>query len=228
MSSPAFTPLPHHPAILPILDADWLEQAPPTLRTNDFLNSVARCINDLPIPMVQLRAKGTEESSRLFMTRWLAALRQHAPHLRVILNDRLAWVAPLDACGVHVGQGDTPAAHCRELLGTDRIIGLSTHTSDEIRQAEGLPVDYIGFGPIFPTHTKNDSHAVRGVELLARMVRMTRLPIFAIGGITLENLAEVAATGADGAALISALWREDWEQRLRRAVEVWQQNRPMP
>ncbi|MBF0263369.1 MAG: thiamine phosphate synthase [Magnetococcales bacterium] len=208
-------------AILPIVDADWLANLPSATRQTLQPDAVARLLHELAIPMVQLRAKGDAESARPFLETWLKALRHQAPDTRIILNDRLAWVAPLQADGVHVGQGDTPAATCRRELGRHRIIGLSTHTLAEIRQAEALGVDYIGFGPIFPTTTKRDTHAVQGVDTLTRMVEATALPLVAIGGITLENLAEVAATGAQGAALISALWQTDWERRLRIAVETW-------
>lgn len=213
MSNPALPT-----GILPILDADRLERIAPASMPPE---AVARLIHALAIPMVQLRAKGGEASARVFMTGWLKALRDHAPETKVILNDRLAWVLSLDADGVHVGQEDTPVETCRNALGAGRIIGLSTHTLAEIRQAEALGVDYIGFGPIFPTATKSDTHAVQGVETLKGVVEATRLPMVAIGGITLENLDAVAATGAHGAALISALWQADWERRLSAAVGSW-------
>ncbi|MBF0191734.1 MAG: thiamine phosphate synthase [Magnetococcales bacterium] len=206
----------------PILDADWLENnASPAIRAACQPEAVARHLATLPIPLIQLRAKGDPARALAFMTRWLEALRRHAPGVRVILNDRVEWVESLGADGVHVGQGDTPIPECRKHLGRGRILGLSTHTAEEIRQAEAFGVDYVGFGPVFVTATKSDTHAVQGVATLTAIAAQTRLPVVAIGGITLERLSEVIPCGVASAAMISALWQEDWAWRLSAACRLW-------
>ncbi|MBF0340670.1 MAG: thiamine phosphate synthase [Magnetococcales bacterium] len=215
---PEPTLLPPLHGILPILDATYLEQIDTLLP-----DTVARHLNTLPISWVQLRAKGDPDQTHAFMLRWQTALRQHAPGIRVMLNDRVSLVETLQAAGVHVGQEDTTVETCRQLLTPGRLIGLSTHSLEEIRQAETWKVDYVGFGPVFATLTKKDARAVQGVTALAEVCRQTRLPVVAIGGITLESLPAVAAAGAAGAAMISALWQKDWEWRMEEACRRWEQ-----
>ncbi|NGZ07718.1 MAG: thiamine phosphate synthase [Magnetococcales bacterium] len=204
--------------IYPILDADWLT---PTAFSPA---AIASHLAQLPVSLVQLRAKGEDDAMAWeFMQLWMQALRTHAPTIRILLNDRLDWVEALGADGIHVGQEDASIAACRAVLPPERLIGLSTHTLAEIRQAETWQVDYIGFGPIFPTTTKQDTHAVQGVERLRSMVAQTRLPMVAIGGIDLEHLGSVAETQVASAALIRALWQGDWPQRLTSACRIWQE-----
>ncbi|MBF0215220.1 MAG: thiamine phosphate synthase, partial [Magnetococcales bacterium] len=147
------------------------------------------------------------------------------PQLRVVINDRLAWVERLGADGVHVGQEDEAVERCRQRLTAGQLIGLSTHTPEEFRQAEALRVDYVGFGPIFATRTKSDTQPVRGVAHLTAMARQCSLPMVAIGGIGLEQVPEVSASGVASAAMISGLWREDWAERLTEACRLWQRHR---
>ncbi|MBF0628335.1 MAG: thiamine phosphate synthase [Magnetococcales bacterium] len=194
-------------------------------RTAAVPEAIARHLACLPIGCVQLRAKGEDEGSALaFMASWSAALRTHAPHIRVVVNDRVDWVVRLGADGVHVGQEDAAVAVCRAQLTPGQCIGLSTHTLDEIRLAEQVGVEYVGFGPIFATGTKSDVRAEQGVAQLAAIVSQTRLPVVAIGGITLERLPVVAQTGVAAAAMISALWQPDWMGRLEQACRIWQES----
>ncbi|MBF0295671.1 MAG: thiamine phosphate synthase [Magnetococcales bacterium] len=201
--------------IYPILDAAWLE-APGIVP-----EAVARRLGALPIAMVQLRCKGNGRQAHDFFARWLPLLRHHAPGLPILINDRLDLALHLEADGVHVGQEDVPVSACRKWLGDRRIIGLSAHTVTELREAEAWGVDYVGCGPVFATRTKDDTQPVLGVEGLKELVRATRLPVAAIGGITLEHLSAVAGAGAWTAAMISDLWRGDWSSRLGEACEAW-------
>jgi thiamine-phosphate pyrophosphorylase len=122
-----------------------------------------------------------------------------------IVNDRCDLALALDADGVHLGQEDLPVALARAILGPDRLIGISTHREAEVREATEGGADYIGYGPIYPTTTKPDHEPVVGIAGLQQARGLTSLPIFAIGGITLENLAAVRKAGADGVAVISAI-----------------------
>lgn len=201
--------------IYPVIDAmrmDHLGHDP---------SDVARVLADLPLTLVQLRCKGEGGTQYRFMARWMEALRSHAPHLRVIVNDRPDLALGLEADGVHVGQDDLPVAVCRRLLGEGRLIGLSTHSLAEVTRAQHSGADYLGFGPIHASTTKNPTISPLGLDGLAEVCLVSRLPVIAIGGIVLEELALVAATGAAGAAMISSLFQENWQERLHQAMASW-------
>jgi thiamine-phosphate pyrophosphorylase len=122
-----------------------------------------------------------------------------------LVNDRCDVALAVDADGVHLGQGDLPVALARRLLGHGKIIGVSTHRPAEVREATVTGADYLGVGPIFQTGTKPDHEPVVGIEGLRQIQSLTPLPVFAIGGITLECLPAVRGAGADGVAVISAI-----------------------
>lgn len=157
--------------------------------------------------IVQLRAKDAAAKDILSSARVIreAATRSGA---LFIVNDRadIAMIAGAD--GVHLGQDDLPVEEARGLLGPEGIIGLSTHGVKEAVEAEALGADYISLGPIFPTRTKKDARAPRGLQLLSEVRSAVRLPIVAIGGITRENMADVFKAGADSVAIISGILTE--------------------
>jgi thiamine-phosphate pyrophosphorylase len=121
-----------------------------------------------------------------------------------IVNDHADIAAAVDADGVHLGQDDLPIEQARKVLGRDRIIGISTHSRQQAREAERSGADYIGFGPVFPTSTK-DAGEVQGLEKLAALRRDVTIPVIAIGGIDRTNVQEAVRAGADGTAVISAV-----------------------
>jgi len=124
----------------------------------------------------------------------------------LIVNDRSDVAMAIGADGVHLGQTDMPPVAARRLLGDDAVIGFSTHTLEQVREAIELPVDYIAFGPVFPTTTKIDPDAVVGLEMLAQVREIAgTIPLVAIGGITFENARSVLDAGADSLAMIGAL-----------------------
>ncbi|MBH0181215.1 MAG: thiamine phosphate synthase [Nitrospira sp.] len=122
-----------------------------------------------------------------------------------IVNDRCDLALAVDADGVHLGQGDVPYSYARQVMGPTKLIGLSTHNRDQVKEAEMRKPDYIGFGPIFKPGSKQDHDPVVGIEGLYAVRSLTALPIFAIGGITVENVGEVMTAGAHGVAVISAI-----------------------
>ncbi len=134
-------------------------------------------------------------------------LRNRAKELDVlfIVNDRCDLALALDADGVHLGQNDLPVAQARRVLGPQKVIGLSTHNDGQVEAAERLQPDYIGFGPIFKPGSKADHDPVVGIDALKRIRSLTRLPIFAIGGIHLGQVRPVIEAGANGIAVISAV-----------------------
>ena len=154
--------------------------------------------------MIQLRDKSGDLRALLPQARAIQALcRAHGAIF--IVNDRLDLALAAGADGVHVGQDDLPAESARHLLGPGRLLGVSTHDRAQAKAAEAAGADYIGFGPMFPTGTKETGYTPRGLEGLREIRAAVRLPVLAIGGITLETAADVIAAGATAPAVISAI-----------------------
>lgn len=154
--------------------------------------------------VVQYRNKSAsmkETYAEALALRKIAAARGVA----FIVNDRCDLAMAVEADGVHLGQGDLPYGDARKIMGVGKVIGLSTHTPEQIREADRLKPDYVGFGPIFKPGSKQDHDPVVGVQGLQQVRRLTALPIFAIGGITVENVGDVMRAGANGVAVISAI-----------------------
>lgn len=125
--------------------------------------------------------------------------------IKLILNDR-ADLARLAHCdGVHVGQDDLTAEDARSIIGPEHWIGISTHRAEQVMEADQTSCDYIAFGPIFRTSSKNNPDPVVGLAGLRQARASTRKPLVAIGGITRENCRAVIDAGADSVAVISAL-----------------------
>jgi len=121
-----------------------------------------------------------------------------------VVNDHTDIAAAVDADGVHLGQDDLPLVCARKLLGSKKIIGISTHTVEQAREAEAAGADYIGFGAVFATPTKEEAVA-HGLELLSAVKKAVSIPVVAIGGINQQNIRKIMEAGADGAAVISAV-----------------------
>jgi thiamine-phosphate pyrophosphorylase len=152
------------------------------------------------VDIVQLRDKGLEDEALIAAAEpFRAACDEHGALF--VLNDRPDLVEACGADGVHVGRGDTPVGEARALVGPDRLIGLSASTVDELGDIAGA--DYVGV-TAFATPTKEDAVA-GGLELLRVAAQTLTVPWFAIGGIELSNVAEVAAAGAPGVAVIRAI-----------------------
>lgn len=126
----------------------------------------------------------------------------------LIINDRLDIALAVGAAGVHLGQDDLPCAVARRLLGEEFIIGVSAHNPAEAVQAVSEGADYLGCGAVFGTATKHDVVKL-GLENLRAIRKAVAVPMVGIGGITADNYAEVLATGADGAAIVSGILAQD-------------------
>ena len=153
---------------------------------------------------VQIRDKDTP--ARLLL-RDLEKCREYAKayNMTLILNDRCDLVLAANLMGVHLGQGDVHPEAARALVGKKRIIGYSTHTPAQARLSLDLPIDYIGFGPVYETATKTNAGRAAGLKKLASICRIASAPVVAIGGIGLEEIRPVLETGAASAAVISAI-----------------------
>jgi thiamine-phosphate pyrophosphorylase len=168
-------------------------------RPDDFLAAALRG----GVDVVQLRIKDGADEDILGAARRFRAVCD-AYEALFILNDRPDLVRAADADGVHVGQEDTAVAQARELVGPDRLIGLSTHSPAQVDAAARTDVDYIGVGPVHATPTKPGRPAV-GLELVRYAASNAAVPFFAIGGISPANVNDVAAAGAERIAVVRAL-----------------------
>lgn len=123
-----------------------------------------------------------------------------------IVNDHADIALAVNAEGVHLGQEDLPLKEARKILGKTKIIGISTHSIEQAIEAEAGGADYVGFGPIFHTKTK-DAGKPKGIQMLKEVKSHVKIPVIAIGGITSENLQSVLDSGADAVAVASAILR---------------------
>ena len=175
----------------------------PTLLTISEL-ALAESLAGSGVDLIQYRDK-TASSRRYFeISRQLSKVL--GPRgARLIVNDRPDVALLAGAGGVHVGQEDLGVADARAVCGPDRWVGVSTHTLEQLAAADRTSADYVAFGPIFQTATKKNPDPVVGTELLRKARAMTKKPLVAIGGITLERAAEVYRAGADSLAVIRDL-----------------------
>jgi thiamine-phosphate pyrophosphorylase len=127
---------------------------------------------------------------------------------RLIMNDRADLAVLAGFGGVHVGQGDLSPEEARGIVGLERLVGVSTHTDEQVQIANVTSADYIAIGPVFATGTKLDAEPVIGLEGVRRAKALTKKPVVAIGGITRANARSVIDAGADSVAVISALFVE--------------------
>ncbi len=125
-----------------------------------------------------------------------------------IVNDHADIACAVDADGVHIGQDDLPIKEARRIM-KDKIIGVSTHDLQQAIEAEVEGADYIGFGPIFATSTKENADSPRGLELLRMVSSQVKIPVVAIGGINIENIEDVLKHGASAVAVVSGILKSE-------------------
>lgn len=161
-----------------------------------FLDGGARCL--------QLRAKGLASGPLLDLSDEIARLARACGAL-LIVNDRADVAALSSAAGVHVGQEDLRPSEVRAIVGEAAVVGLSTHSVEQIAAAAPEPATYIAVGPVFGTRTKDTGYTAVGLELVREASRRAGRPVVAIGGITLDRAASVRSAGADSVAVIGDL-----------------------
>ncbi|MEK7689370.1 MAG: thiamine phosphate synthase [Deltaproteobacteria bacterium] len=155
------------------------------------------------IKAVQLREKGLSAKELFELAHGLRSLtRQYGA--RLFINDRVDIAMAVNADGVHLGQNGFSARDAKKIF-PEAAIGVSTHSLNEAKKAEGDGADFITFGPIFYTPSKADYGEPLGVEIIKRVRKEINIPVFAIGGIKKDNVKDVMAAGTDGAAVISAV-----------------------
>ena len=156
------------------------------------------------VRLVQYRNK---EGSIKDIYRQVLELRTIAADSNMLffVNDRCDVALAVEADGVHLGQSDLPIALARKVVGEHCLIGISTHTPEQVAEATAQGADYLGFGPLYPTSTKKDHEAVVGIQGMTRIRPLTSLPVFCIGGITAESVPEIIEAGASGVAVASGI-----------------------
>ncbi|MGB7294479.1 MAG: thiamine phosphate synthase [Candidatus Aminicenantales bacterium] len=156
------------------------------------------------VTIIQLRGK--KWTGREFLDVGMKAARLLRPkNIPLIINDRVDVALACKADGVHLGQDDMPLPYARKILGKKSIIGLSAATPEEAERAAKDGANYVGVGPVFRTLSKKDIGFLLGLEGLRAIRKKAKIPILAIGGIALANVAAVVSAGADGVAVISAI-----------------------
>lgn len=205
-------------------DMDFYLVTDSGLSRNGTLHDVRRAV-DAGCRIVQYREKAGSTRDMIEVARVIGDITRG--RALFIVNDRVDVALAVDADGVHVGQDDMPYDLARELLGTDKIIGVTVHDVTEAVEAERLGADYIGLSPIFATSTKDDAGAACGTVMIADVRARIGIPIVAIGGISKPTVEEVIRVGADAAVAISAVvsaddvYREvaEFRSMIRRARE---------
>ena len=159
------------------------------------------------VTCVQLREKQLPFDEFLHTAKEIKALCQNY-HVPFIVDDNLNIALACDADGLHIGQNDMPAAKARELLGPDKILGVSAQTIEQAVAACQDGADYLGVGAVFPTGTKTDAVEVP-LDTLKAITASVDIPVVAIGGIGADNIAQLSGTGIAGAAVVSAIFAQE-------------------
>ena len=185
----------------------------------EFLNIIEEAIKG-GTTIVQLREKtaSTKEFYDLALKVKEITSRYDVP---LLINDRIDIALAVDSEGVHIGQDDMPADIAREIIGEDKILGVSASTVEEAKKAEIDSADYIGSGAVFPTATKDDADSVSEEEL-KEIVDSIDIPVVAIGGITIENAHTLKASGIAGFSVVSAIMSaEDPKEASEKLKEIY-------
>ena len=186
---------------------------------DEFLNIIEEAIKG-GTTVVQLREKtaSTKEFYDLALRVKEITSRYGVP---LLINDRIDIALAIDSEGVHIGQDDMPAGIAREIIGEDKILGVSASTVEEAKKAEIDSADYIGSGAVFPTATKDDADSVSEEEL-KEIVDSIDIPVVAIGGITVENANTLKGSGIAGFSVVSAIMSaEDPKEASEKLKEIY-------
>lgn len=174
------------------------------------------------VDVIQLREKEKTTRAKYHLGQQIKTVLVNT-EVDFIINDDPALALALDADGVHLGDDDLPVQKAREILGPDKIVGYSTSNLEEIKEAKKQGADYVGFGAIYKTSSKDvkDRRQAIGLNRLDKISSKVEIPIVAIGGIKQNNIAEVKQAGADTIAMISGITKA---KNIKEQVETLQQN----
>jgi len=202
------------PRVYPILDSETLA------RRGIAIETAAAAFLEGGAGILQVRHKGHWSREIFTSAKRIAALCREAGAVFVV-NDRADFALLLDA-GLHIGQDDLAPRDARKLMGREPMIGFSSHNVEQLCAAGGEPVEYVALGPIFGTASKLNPDPVVGLEELRRCRALIEKPLVAIGGLTLENAADVWQAGADSVAVIAGMLPATASARgMRERMEQW-------
>jgi thiamine-phosphate pyrophosphorylase len=170
------------------------------------LYTVAEELISSGVTLIQYRNKSGNAPQMLDHARELK--RRIGTKAKLIMNDRADLCLAAEFDGVHVGQDDLMPESVRKIIGSNRLLGVSTHNPEQLLEADQTSADYLAIGPVFSTSSKANPDPVVGLEGVRRARQLTRKPLVAIGGITRANAASVIEAGADSVAVISDLLRD--------------------
>jgi thiamine-phosphate pyrophosphorylase len=183
-----------------------------------------RLFVDHEIAFVQLRMKDAPKDAVIETAEKMRAVTQRTK-TRLIINDNPDIAARVAADGVHVGQSDMPYQEARRIVGGAAIVGISTHSVKQMRQACALRPDYVGMGPVYATPTKKNPDPVIGLDGMKNMLAAATVPAVAIGGITLENLPLVLAAGAKNFCMVRPITQaQEPEKVLKEILRIYQEH----
>lgn len=181
-----------------VTDRHWLGNQTLLEQVQEALDGGATCI--------QLREKQLDDKTFLQEAIEIQKLCKEY-HVPFIVNDNVDIAKTMHADGIHVGQSDMEALDVRKALGNDVILGVSAQTVEQAKKAEAHGADYLGVGAVFPTGSKDDADDVSH-ETLKAICEAVSIPVIAIGGITQDNVKELAGSGIVGIAVISAIFAQ--------------------
>jgi thiamine-phosphate pyrophosphorylase len=167
------------------------------------VTETTRLVIDGGADAIQLREKTISDSEFISLAREVRDITTKRGSL-LIINDRVHVARKINADGVHLGQQDMSVLEARDIIGDEKIIGVSTHSIIQARQAQKDGADYIAIGPIYPTSTKDHEPSI-GIEIIREISGAVNIPFIAIGAMTIDNLDEVLKAGASRIAVCSAI-----------------------
>ncbi|MCL9683492.1 thiamine phosphate synthase [Legionella maioricensis] len=169
----------------------------------EYLDFIKKCISS-GVTCVQLREKNGDPAFKLqFAQRLQQLLKPY--NVPLIINDDVELALQTNADGVHLGQSDGSPQIARSKLGSNKYIGLSIESENELKQANDLNLNYVAASAVFPTPNKKNLKTLWGLEGVSQLCNLTKHPLIGIGGITQDNLPQLIQAGAQGAAIIGAL-----------------------
>lgn len=199
------------PRLYPIVSTDALE------KLNIGLEQASAALLEAGVQILQLRHKGHWSRQLFQQAEWLQEQCRQAG-IQFVINDR-ADIARILGATLHIGQDDLCPSDARLVIGSELLLGFSTHNEQQLIEADKEPVDYLALGPIFGTASKENPDPTVGCQELGRLRPLTQKPLVAIGGIHLQNVAEVFEAGADSVAIISGLLSDP--NQIRQTTELW-------
>ena len=204
------------PPLYTILDPEQTKDRAPDHALRQLLEGGAK--------ILQLRVKSLLPRDFLDLAQRVRE-QTRAAGCQLIVNDRVDIAIACDADGVHLGQEDLPLSAGKKLMG-NKLVGISTHDIAQAKEAARNGANYIGFGPMFGTMTKDTGLSARGIDMLEQIRAAVDIPIVAIGGITEQNVSQVWHAGADSAAIISdILHSEDVATKVKRILTAGRTSR---